>query len=419
MKAAFAACCALAALPSFAFADEPYLPVEPRVMHEPGEVVDVADAFDRGVPFQVHIALAFMETVRWAAIDHHDTTGKVLDTLLYRGTASSLVPRIDVGLYHDLAFYISMPITLSATYTISTTKNATSVSGPDGENLFTLPFHSPDRSGPEWLAAGFDTDIFNQMRKASFPTWLLGAEVRIPVGVSLHACNVSSPMGEVACAAPGDINRNGKTDPGEPKGITQESAGNSRGTVGLELHSFISRRIHFFEPYAGVEGVVEVPLGNSDFSLVKQAGGGIPPVILEGSIGTLLIPWEDREHFSRVTLDMRVSASAHTSGPEATELYDALGSSSATSIRAPIAGAIPFSGVTRVAAFPAGRIATEATWQSSKYIKLSVNIRGGYEGNHSLTVPDSTNAAYRSAIAGFDSRSRFTLDVGAKAVVMF
>ena len=40
-------------------ADEPRSATEPRIMQEPGEVVNVIDAFDEGDPFDISLSLGF------------------------------------------------------------------------------------------------------------------------------------------------------------------------------------------------------------------------------------------------------------------------------------------------------------------------------------------------------------------------
>ncbi len=396
-----------------AHADEPHLPIEPRVMHEPGDVVNVIDAFEDGGLPEVNVSLGFVESVRWSTIDERDTSGKTIATVTDGETRSSLLPRIDLGLYHDFAFYTAMPITLS--YVANLAGTAGTIKGNDGAALFTVPFRSPDRSGPDYLALGLETDVTNQMRHAGLPTWLVGAEVRIPIGESMHACDEKSPSTEVLCAAPSDVNRNGKTDPGEPAGIAPLTPGAGRGTVGLEIHSFVSRRIHYVEPYGGARGVFEFPVGSSAFALVASEGGGRPPIVVEAALGTLLIPWENREKFSRVTFDARVAVSAHTEGAEATELFDALGSSIAASVRTPRDGVPAFTGVTRAGAFATGRLSGEAIWQSGPYVKLSFLVAGGYESDHALALPDAAIAA----VPDFASRLRFSLDLGGRGVFMF
>ena len=399
---------------NLAYADEPRLPIEPRVMHEPGDEVQVIDAFEDGSPPEVNVSLGFVENVRWATIDERDANGKTRATLTDAETRSLLLPRLDVGLYHDLAFYAAMPITLSRVSSLGSSASKTVQDG-SGSDLFAVPFRTPDRSGPDYLALGAEADAVNQTRKASFPTWLIGAEVRIPIGESLHACDEKAPTGQVACAAPADTNRNGKTDPGEPAGIHALSPGAGRGTVGLELHSYVARRVHYAEPYAGARGVFEFPVGTSDFARVAQAGGGRPPIVLEATAGTMFIPWENRERFSRVTLDARVAVAAHTEGPDATELYDALGSTIAASVRTPSSGTTPFTGLTRAAAFASGRVSGEAIWQSGPYVKLSFLVAGGYESDHALALPDPAIAS----VPDFESRVRFSLDLGGRGVFMF
>ncbi len=58
----------------------------------------------------------------------------------------------------------------------------------------------------------------------------------------MHACNPTPATGQVQCADPTDVNRNGKVDPPVKNGIETEGTsfssrdpGVSRGTIALEV----------------------------------------------------------------------------------------------------------------------------------------------------------------------------------------
>src|SRR6185436_19094168 len=89
---------------------------------------------------------------------------------------------------------------------------ADATAGAPGETLFSVPFSSPTRSGLQHIAAGLDFDILNQARDRTKPTWLFGFEGRFSVGTPMHACNAKPANGQVQCADPSDVNRNGKQD---------------------------------------------------------------------------------------------------------------------------------------------------------------------------------------------------------------
>src|SRR6476620_8438736 len=108
-------------------ADEPMKVGEPRVMSEPGEVTDVVDAFDGDDVFDLHLTLGYQYSTRSANIRREsaintaanpglssgDYTSSNMNVAKYNETTSRLNIRADFGLYHDIAFYMRMPIILS------------------------------------------------------------------------------------------------------------------------------------------------------------------------------------------------------------------------------------------------------------------------------------------------------------------
>src|SRR5262249_31726207 len=126
--------------------------------------------------------------------------------------------------------------------------------GAPGETLVTkLPFEAPDRSGVEYLGLGLELDILNQARDRTKPTWLIGLEGRFSIGTPMHACNPDPKEGQVECANPGDVNRNGKTDSADADAVdvAERDPGVTRGTVALEAHTILSKRVKYVEPYGG------------------------------------------------------------------------------------------------------------------------------------------------------------------------
>src|SRR6185436_4158001 len=63
-----------------------------------------------------------------------------------------------------------------------------------------------------------------------------------------------------------------------------------------------------------------------------------PPLIGRFTTGIEVTPWEHREAFQRLVLDARVSGTYHSPGREYSELFDALGTSQAKSLRDPNPG---------------------------------------------------------------------------------
>lgn len=456
--------------PIAAQADEPRSSTEPRVMMEPGEVTNVVDAFDDGDRFDANISLGFQfasksaKILRETAISEPGlTTGgytsRLLNVAQYTSQIARLIPRIDIGLYHDFALYARLPIILSYSQKLeglngSDQQQSVVLQGAPGEQLFGLPFKSPDRSGVEYLALGLELDIFNQARDRSKPTWLLGAEVRLSVGSPMQACNPdtskrlnsASTDPIVACADPSDIDRDGKKDSDfEGTDLSGRQAGVTRGTIGLEGHTILSRRLKYVEPYGGFSALVEF-YDSNDFKLTNLEGSLVnhPPIRGSMMLGTMIIPWENREKFGRFTIDLRFTGTYVSEGRDYSELFDAIGSSDAPSLRNPqwagykqndlfdqavcdgtkpgkcVARSIVDegtqktynTGLTDVYAHGVYRASGSATWQASEYVKFQAGFGFQFDQGHIITGDQPCNPNASVITGAADPQSP---DVVAKA----
>jgi hypothetical protein len=425
-----------------ALADEPRNATEPRVMMESGEVTQVIDAFDDNDPFDINVSLGFEYTSKSATILRETainepglTTGNYtshrLKVASYAETQSRLIPRVDIGVYKDLAVHVSVPVILSNSRKLegidgSENKVGTALQGAPGELLFSLPFASPTRSGLDHIAAGFDFNILNQFRDSSKPTWVIGAEGRFSVGTPMHACN-SSPTGdEIDCADPADINRNGKADITDRAGnllegvdVARRSPGVTRGTMALEVHSLASKRLKYIEPYGGFSALFEFQQNSSDFGVtnVSESLVNHPPLVGTMTLGMMIIPWENREKFGRLTFDLRLNGQYHSEGRDYSELFDALGSTSARSLRNPEweryranadgnpasvvdegSSKIFFTGLTDVQAYGSYRASASATWQASEYVKFQFGMGFKHDQAHLITADQPCNPAFKDDI---------------------
>lgn len=445
-------CAAATLAPAAARADEPKNAGEPRIMMEAGDVTSVPDAFDDGDLFDAHVSLGFQFAAKSARILRETniaepglTTGgytsRLMNVAQYSSQIARLTPRVDIGIYKDLAIYARLPIVLSYSQKLDGldgSENQTSVvaAGLPGETLFPVPFKSPDRSGVEYVALGADFNIFNQARDRSKPTWLLGVEVRIAAGDPMQACNPQAGDGQVSCAAPSDVNRNGSSDgPLEGTDVSERQAGVTRGTIGLEAHTILSKRIKYIEPYGGFAALAEF-YNSPDFTLTNLEGSLVnhPPIRGKMILGTMIIPWENREKFSRFTLDFRFTGEYVSEGRDYSELFDALGSSSAPSMRTPQwasytrndqfseadcndrlqNGALDLStpcypksvvnqgsqktyntGLTDVYAHGVYRFSAGATWQASEYVKFSIGGGFQFDQGHVITGDQPCNPSFK------------------------
>jgi len=443
--------CCIALYASRAHAEEPHKFNEPRVLKEPAEITQVADAFDDDGDdlFDLHLSLGFESTWASSVIRRETTIGEPglggggylqsnLNVAQYKQTTSRLLTRADIGLYKDIALVFRVPIILSDDRQLSGIagsegQQTVTLAGAPGEQLFRLPFKSPTRSGIEYLAVGLDVGLMNQMRNSARPTWVIGVEGRFSVTEPMHACNpngsgLNQASGQVQCAYPSDINRNGvageypNLDAGPLEGNQSgsRSPGISRGTTAIEGHTYLSRRLKYIEPYGGFRALVEFQNSSTDYGSTDLKGvlANHPP--LRGTLlfGLNVIPWEVREQFQRITLDFRFTGTYVSEGRDYSELFDALGSSDAPSLRVPNyaeyqqnpncttstpcneaasvinpkSEKVYFTGITDVQAHGSYRLSAEFTWQAGEYIKFHVGSGYTLVQSHIISFDQSCNS---------------------------
>lgn len=408
---AFGAATGLLCHASLARADEPIAASEPRMMSETAEVTSVVDAFDGDDPFDLNLTLGFQQTWKHSNI-HRETSlnqpglssgGYVASTeniASYTRTTSTLQTGADIGIYKDLALIFRLPIILSDSQSLGDLNGSSQIptllQDSSGGTLFSVPFKSPTRSGIDWFSFGIDWAIYNQQRVPTKPTWVVGVEGRIAVGSPLHACNANA-----AIQCPNPSNPNG---PSRDPGI-------SRGMDSFGAHTVFSRRFGYVEPYSGLWFLADFPQSGTDYGATDTFQGSVvnhPPYLGTFSLGMEVIPWEHREQFQRLTADFRLSGTYHSAGREYSELFDALGSSSAPSLRSANPGGyapnsagqsvadasqqqVYFTGITDQAAYASvgGRVA--ATIQAGEYIKFTAGLGFTYDQSHLITDADACN----------------------------
>jgi hypothetical protein len=409
------------------------------MLMEPTELTRVVDAFDEGNAFDLHLSLGYRHTSKQADIYRDAALGSrgatrefssnaTVPVATSRETTNRLETRADVGLYHDVALVVRMPIILSNDRELrslegSDSRQQTLLAGAADEQLFSLPFDSPTRSGIEYLAVGFDLGIANQYRDRSLPSWIFGFEGRFNVSEPMHACNAGPPDGEVKCADPGDVNRNGRRDDNadlegvSPADVPLEgdfsgsrSPGVSRGMTGLEVHTYISKRVKYIEPYGGFRALFEFPTRHSDFRTLDLRSTLVSHPPLEGTMvgGLSVIPWEVRARMQRILLDFRFEGTYRSEGQDYSELFDALGSSSALTLRLPTyerftnnangesvvdtdSRKVYFTGLTDVQQHLLWTLRAEVTWQAGEYVRFQAGSSFTRAQSHLLTNNQACN----------------------------
>jgi len=394
-------------------ADEPVGAREPRLMSETSEITTVADAFDKDDPFDLNLVLGFQQTWKHASIRRETqlfqsglSQGNFIpateNIASYKSSESTLLVGADIGIYRDLALILRVPVVLGWSQSLGDLNGSSAVApfllaDPSGGQLFSVPFSSPTRSGIDYVAAGLDWAIYNQQRDDTKPTWIIGIEGRVGVGTPLHACNATSGYTGVECP-----------DPSNP--TVNRSPGISRGMDTVIGKSIWSRRFGYVEPYSGFWVQAEFPQSGSDFGKWNPQNNleRTPPLQGSFSMGLEVIPYERRDEFQRLSADFRFTGTYHSPGRDYSELFDALGSSQAESLRVPnpasytanaagksvadpSAEKIYFSGITEAQAYGSFKISASATWQAGEYIKFTLGSAVGYAQPHLVTAADTCN----------------------------
>jgi hypothetical protein len=433
-------------LTSPSYAEEPRKVSEPSVLREPSEVVQVVDAFDDDDLFDLHLSLGYQSTWKSAKILRESSLTDAgfsdggysranLNVAQYSQRISRLNTRADIGLYKDIALIIRMPIVLSDDRELkglsgSENNQAFSLAGAPGEQLFQVPFKSPTRSGIEYLAIGIDATPMNQARDHTKPTWLIGIEGRFDVSEPMHACSkhttaLNSNSGltpgdaVVGCAHYSDINRNGvggdraydaNVDGGSLEGTAgARRPGVSRGVTAIEAHTIVSRRVKYIEPYGGFRALLEFQNDSSDYGATDLKGSLVNHPPLRGTMifGVNVIPWELREAYQRLAFDFRFTGTYVSEGRDYSELFDALGTSDAATLRYPNfaefqAGPngsivnpnsrkVYFTGLTDVQQHGSYTLSGSVNWQVGEYVKFNVGAGYTLTQAHFITFDQACN----------------------------
>ena len=383
-------------------------------MNETAEVTSVPDAFDENDPFDLDLVLGFSQSYKHAHIRRETQLNQpglasggfipaTENIASYSSTTSTLLVGADVGLYKDLALLVRVPVILSWSQSLADLDGSQAVAlqrlaDPVSGQLFSVPFTSPTRSGIDYISAGVDWGIYNQKRDHTKPTWVVGVEGRLAVGDPLHACNANPATGVATCP--------------DPVHGQSRSAGISRGIDSLVLKTIWSRRFGYVEPYTGFWLQADFAGPDSDFTRWNAPAdlARNPPLLGSFALGLEVVPYEHRGTFQRLSADFHFKGTYHSAGRDYSELFDALGSSQAGSLRTPNpamymggpSAAAPsvvdpssekvyFAGITEQQAYGSFLVSASATWQAGEYVKFTVGSAFTYAQPHLITVADSCN----------------------------
>lgn len=308
-----------------------------RLYGEPTSFTNVVDAFDDDDVFDLSATVGFSRRLTDGTIEREDpradgrTTRNFTDIARASRVENILNLGVEVGLYKDLAVYARVPITLSDDRELKLPggRDAAEVAADlaiptsgGSEQLFTVPFTSPTRSGIDHVDLGAAYAVMNQYRTPSLPTWVWLAELSLGIGAAAHPCFGTKPDSATAqCYGGGD-------------------AGTGSSLSGLRIETRASKRFRFLEPYTGFSFLYRWAGQSSD---LFTTGGDLPgyvetlpPMEAGMTVGATAFPWESRGRFQRLAIDARFLGTWVTRGRDYTPLTDALGTSQASALRTPV-----------------------------------------------------------------------------------
>lgn len=313
------------------------------------EVTRVATSFEDGNQFDIHFGVAYDFNFKRAAILREwnagpgdSSTGLVKD-LIYRQQRHTVLPTMEIGLWHDLAIYAALPVVLSDTRDYSFDQRADdcvfgsspdancvnkdnsttirdeiiprggfdSTNSADPYGQFTgdsteLIFRGPVRRGLDQLHVGLKYGILSQRTRSHMPNWILGLEGRFAVG---RAQTFSRDI------------------------INNDPDGNSR--VGRRIHELgawtaLSRRYRFLDPYFTAYWMQSIRAAGSMFQDFSNLGAqrDVQPQSTAGvTMGTEIVPWERAAKGMKVSLYVSGTAILHYGGRGYSEIWELLADS--------------------------------------------------------------------------------------------
>ncbi len=328
-------------------------------MRDPLPYTDVIDAFDDDDPFDLNASIGYTRiadrgTILREVIDpntHKLGREKIAES---ERVVSELMFGLDIGLYKDVMAFLHLPLILSDARQLSVPggSSADAINDPRGPlhdpfdyggvsgSLFSVPFKSPTRAGFDYIGIGGAWAVLNQQRHAWQPTWVFILEGRRAIGTPVKPCQEIN--GKTVCGnkAPGgqDIDGDGVPD-GTADAFTGQSAGSSRGFSGIHFETRLSRRYRYMEPYMGLGVLIQWA---STASKYFNPGGRLDGVInalpsqtATATLGTGIIPWENRGRYQRFAIDLRLNTTYLSQGKDYSALYDALGTSNHAELARP------------------------------------------------------------------------------------
>lgn len=319
------------------------------------EETRVASSFEDDDVFDIHFGVAYDYKFKRASILREwnsgrpdDNENRLVKDLIYRQQRHTLTPTMEIGLWHDLAIYMALPVILADTREYSFDQSAddcvfgdgvppapeatcvnknnsttvrdeiipsNGIDATQGASAFTqftgagteLIFRGPVRRGLDQFHVGIKYGILNQAKRSHMPNWIVAAEGRFAVG---RAMSFSRDF---------DSNPDGN------------------GRVGRRIHELglwtaLSRRYRFLDPFFTAFWRQSVRASNSKFQDFSSEGSQsvVNPQSTAGlGVGTEIVPWERKAKNLKVAIMLGGTATLHYGGRGYSEIWELLADSPA------------------------------------------------------------------------------------------
>jgi len=291
-------------------------------------VSDVADAMDEGDPFDAHIELEYDLRQHTATItrenyqqDLENDINRIMRVkeLAYKSTHHLITPRLEIGLFRDLAIYLKIPIVLSwnqssiyadgttaANSTLAKDKNSSELVLVDGwpDSNFGIPENhgytdwrfdtangafSAERGGPNNPTFGLRWSPTNNERRASSVTTTIDLSYTPPFFPYMN------PWEEAATGA---------------------DVGNiANGAHLVSLSVIMSRRIMALDPYFLMHYAGPIPASDAMWGYWGQHHGGF-------RTGMEIVGFEDESYHQKFAVDLFGGAEYFSEGRNYSEISD-------------------------------------------------------------------------------------------------
>jgi hypothetical protein len=304
--------------------------------------------------------------------------------LAFRGSRHTIVPRLDIGVYHDFFLTFAMPVTITQSHELHLDQgvdragSSTIVDGflppagfdaqdPSSPPPGDLVFRDVARHGIDQIHLGVGFAPMNQARDSTKPTWKLGAEARIAIGPVM------------------------KFDPTAPNANTAVGY----GVHELRLWTSFDRRLGWAEPWMELWWLA--PIGVTKDSLFQNPGYGSTNVGkgMQGGVkfGIEAYAYDDTANKNRVSIDVGGQAIAHFEGRDYSEMWEVFANNPALGLDADptTAGVQPMAhpGITNIENYLETRATAAVRATIGPHVRFAATVELMWQTDHAITFADA------------------------------